>query len=99
MNLEGAASELQFLQQLNVVNDIEGKLSQLRIDRIRQTAAQNQQIQQLKTELEELGSRLTEASVNLRYQALRSPVDGVVFDLQPRGKGYVAQGTETVMGR
>ena len=97
LNLEGAASELQFLQQLNVVNDIEGKLSQLRIDRIRQTAAQNQQIQQLKTELEELGSRLTEASVNLRYQALRSPVDGVVFDLQPRGKGYVAQGTETVM--
>ena len=97
LNLEGAASELQFLQQLNVVNDIEGKLSQLRIDRIRQTAAQSQQIQQLKTELEELGSRLTEASVNLRYQALRSPVDGVVFDLQPRGKGYVAQGTETVM--
>ena len=38
-----------------------------------------------------------QTSVNLRYQALWSPVDGVVFDLQPRGKGYVAQGTETVM--
>ena len=37
-----------------------------------------------------------EASVN-RYQALKSPVDGVVFNLQPRGTGYVAQSTETVM--
>ena len=25
------------------------------------------------------------------------PVDGVVFDLKPKGRGYVAQGTETVM--
>ena len=58
---------------------------------------QNQQIQQLKADLEELGSRITEATVNLRYQVLRSPVDGIVFDLQPKGEGYVARGTETVM--
>ena len=35
--------------------------------------------------------------MNLKYQVLRSPVDGIVFDLQPRGEGYVAQSTETVM--
>ena len=35
--------------------------------------------------------------MNLRYSALRSPVDGIVFDLKPKGKGYVARGTETVM--
>ena len=54
-------------------------------------------MQQLKAALEELNTKITEASVNLRYQVLRSPVDGVVFDLQPRGKGYAAQSTETVM--
>ena len=64
---------------------------------MRQQAAQNQQIQQLKAELQELEAQITEASVNIRYQALRSPVDGIVFDLKPRGEGYVAQSTETVM--
>ena len=97
LNKQGAASELQYLEQLNRVEDTSGNLSKARIDRIRQQAAQSQQIQQLKTELQELQAQITEASVNIRYQALRSPVDGVVFDLKPRGEGYVAQSTETVM--
>lgn len=97
LNEDGATSELQYLQQLNKVAEVNGKLNQIRVDRLRQEAAQNQQIQQLKAELEELETRITETSVNLRYQALRSPVRGVVFDLQPRGEGYAAQGTETVM--
>ena len=76
---------------------MKGKLNQIKLDGLRQSAIQNQAIQQLKSELEELESRLTEASVNFRYQELKSPVSGIVFDLQPRGKGYVARGTETVM--
>ena len=35
--------------------------------------------------------------VNIRYQDVRSPVDGVVFDLKPTGPGFVAQGSEPVM--
>lgn len=97
LNEEGATAELQYLQQQNRVAEVNGKLNQVRVDRLRQQAAQNQQIQLLKSELEELRSRITDASVNLRYQTLRSPVDGIVFDLQPRGKGYVARETETVM--
>ena len=94
---EGATAELQYLQQLNTVAEVNGKLNRVRVDRLRQEASQQQQIQQLKAELEELTTRITESSVNLRYQVLRSPVDGIVFDLQPRGRGYAAQGTETVM--
>ena len=97
LNEDGAASELQYLQQQNKVAEVNGKLNQIRVDRLRQQAAQNQQIQQLKAELEELETKITETTVNLRYQVLRSPVDGIVFDLQPRGEGYAAQGTETVM--
>ena len=97
LNRQGATSELQYLDRLNVVAETDGRLKQARIERLRQKASQSQQIQQLKAELEELQARITETSVNLRYQALRSPVDGVVFDLKPRGEGYVARGTETVM--
>ena len=97
LSKDGATSELQYLQQLNRVAEVNGRLKQTRVDRLRQSAAQNQQIQQLKAELEELETKITETSVNLRYQVLRSPVDGIVFDLKPRGEGYAAQGTETVM--
>ena len=93
----GAASELQYLERLNQVAELDGKLSQVLVERLRQKASQDQQIQQLKSELEALQTQITEASVNLRYQVLRSPVDGVVFDLQPKGRGYAARETETVM--
>ena len=97
LNEQGATSELRFLQQKNTVAELKGKLNQIRVTRLRQKAFEQQQLQQLKAEVQELNARITESSVNLRYQVLRSPVDGVVFDLQPRGKGYAAQGTETVM--
>ena len=97
LKIQGAASEIQYLQQLNVVAETEGRLKQARVERSRQRSSQEQQIQLLKSELRELQARFTESSVSLRYKDLRSPVDGVVFDLKPRGEGYVAQGTETVM--
>ena len=97
LTLQGATTELQYLERLNTVAETEGRLKQASIEQERQKSSQSQQIQQLKAELEELQARITETTVNLRYSALRSPVDGIVFDLKPKGKGYVARGTETVM--
>ena len=81
----------------NTVQEVEGQLRESRLDGLRQEAIQQQQIQQLRSELSELRSQLTETEVTLRYQALRSPVDGVVFDLKPKNRGYSAQSTEAVM--
>ena len=101
---QGAAAELQYLDQKNKVEETKGKLSTTRVDRLRQKAILDQQIQQinsesneLRSQLSDLTSQLTEANVTLRYQSLRSPVDGLVFDLKPKSRGYAAQGTETVM--
>jgi len=94
---QGASAELQYLQQRNKVQEVEGKLQQTKVDRHRQVAILNQSIQQLRSELANLRAERTEAQVTLRYQALRSPVSGVVFDLKPRSPGYAAQSTETVM--
>lgn len=93
----GASAELQYLQQRNTVQEVEGQLRESRLDGLRQEAIQQQQIQQLRSELSDLRSQLTETEVTLRYQALRSPVDGVVFDLKPKNRGYAAQSTEAVM--
>ena len=91
------AAELQYLERLNQVAELDGKLSQVLVERLRQKASQDQQIQQLKSELEALQTQITEASVNLRYQVLRSPVDGVVFVFKPKGRWYAAREKETVM--
>lgn len=93
----GASAELQYLQQRNKVREVEGELAKLKVDRLRQSAILEQAVEQLKGELADLGSKLTELRVNIRYQDVRSPVDGVVFDLKPTGLGFVAQGSEPVM--
>ena len=94
---EGAASELQYLNQQNVVAETRGRLMQSKADRLRQIALLDQQTAQLKSELADLSRRLVETKVTLRYQQLKSPVDGVVFDLKPTSRGFTAQSTQTVM--
>lgn len=93
----GAFSEVQLLTQKNTVEETRGRLMQTRADRLRQLALLDQQMAQLNSEVAEISSRLAEARVTLRYQQLKSPLDGVVFDLQPTSAGYTAQSTETVM--
>ena len=93
----GAASELQFLSQQNSVEETRGRLAQTRADRFRQVALIDQQVSELNAELADLQGRIAQARVTLRYQQLRSPVDGVVFDLQPTSAGFTAQSTQTVM--
>ena len=93
----GASAEIQYLQQRNKVREVDGELSRLKVDRLRQVAIIEQALEQIKGELADLGSKLTELQVNIRYQDVRSPVDGVVFDLKPTGPGFVAQGSEPVM--
>ena len=97
LNAAGAFSEVQYLQQQNTVAETRGKLMQSKAERLRQIALLDQQTAQLKSELADLNGRLVESRVTLRYQQLRSPVDGVVFDLKPTSRGFTAQSTQTVM--
>ena len=93
----GATSELQYLSQQNAVEETRGRLMQTKADRLRQTAQLEQQVAQLNSELADLNGRLAQARVTLRYQQLKSPVDGVVFGLKPTATGFTAQSTQTVM--
>ena len=97
LQLTGAVSDVQVLSQRSRVNEGEAKLQTLEADRQRQSSLFNQQIQSLNGDLADLRSRLTESRVNNRYQLIRSPVNGVVFDLKPTGPGFVGQGSEPLM--
>ena len=62
---EGAVSELQYLQQKSLVEDIK--------------------------------SEIATNEVTLSYQTITSPSDGIVFELQPKGPGYVGNSSQPVL--
>ncbi|MCP9775435.1 HlyD family secretion protein [Cyanobium sp. WAJ14-Wanaka] len=97
LSRQGAAAELQVLQQRSKVEEDRGRLASAKADRLRQIAILNQQIEALRSGLSEISSRFVESRVANRYQDIRSPVDGLVFDLKPTGPGFVGQGSEPVM--
>lgn len=97
LSKEGAAGELQYLQQKNRVQDVNGRIEQTKADRLRQEAILNQEIKQLQTELSDLSNKLTELNVNIRYQKITSPDSGLIFELKPQARGFVAQTSEPLM--
>ena len=74
-------------------NNILGKLEVL----VREGAVSEVQYLEQKIRIEEIESQLKSNLVNLKYQRIISPTDGVVFDLQPKGPGYVGQGSQPVL--
>ncbi|MCX5951338.1 MAG: HlyD family efflux transporter periplasmic adaptor subunit, partial [Cyanobacteria bacterium] len=97
LNKEGATAELQYLGQRQKVQEVRGKLEESRVDRLRQQALLMQGVRQLQSELTDLRSKLIELNVNIRYQEIKAPESGVVFELKSRAKGFVAQTSEPVM--
>lgn len=97
LNRQGAVQELQYLSQVNKVQEVEGQIKQSKVERLRQEAILQQGIRELQSELADLRSKLVELDVNIRYQEIRAPEDGVVFELKPKSKGFVAQTSEPVM--
>jgi HlyD family secretion protein len=97
LNREGATAELQFLQQRNKVQEVEGQLQQAKVERLRQQAILEQGAREIQSNLADLRSKLIELNVNIRYQAIKAPEAGLVFELKPKSKGFVAETSEPVM--
>ena len=85
-------------------SEVISDLSKLTIERDRKLNILAQEIEQLeseqariRSEIVGLKSKLIGASVTLKYQSLKAPVSGIIFDLKPTTEGYVAQSSEPIM--
>ena len=94
---EGAGSEIQFLQQRDKIQQVEGELERMNGEQLRQKKQMDQQIKELRSELTQLRSSFVEQTVNMRYKSISSPVDGIIFELKPKSPGFVARNSEPVM--
>ena len=54
-------------------------------------------VEETEKQLSQLDNQISEAKVTLKYQALRAPKDGIVFDLQANSAGYVANNERPVL--
>jgi HlyD family secretion protein len=65
------------------IAEIDAQLSRIRLE--------NQK------KITEIDGQISKAKVGLQYQELRSPVDGVVFNLQPHAPGFVVNTTQPLL--
>jgi len=47
--------------------------------------------------LADVNSKISQAQTNFKYQELRAPVGGIIFDMQAKSRGYVANTTQKLM--
>ena len=64
---------------------------------VKEGAVSEIQFLQQKEKIEDLKSEIKTNLVRLKYQEIHSPADGKVFELKPKGAGYVAQSSEPVL--
>ena len=94
---EGALSELNYLEKISEINLLEGAIVENEINLKRQSLILSQEIKQIESEISELEAKGLEAEVLLEYKSIKSPVNGMVFDMKPKNIGFVAQSNYSIM--
>nr|WP_144043296.1 HlyD family efflux transporter periplasmic adaptor subunit [Prochlorococcus marinus] len=81
------------LENLKSKNLILNKLKQL----LDEGAVSELQYLEQKISVEELMSEIKANQVQFKYQEIKAPISGTVFDLKPKSPGFVAQTSEPVL--
>tara|TARA_Y100001968_G_C19445274_1_gene765028 strand:+ start:2222 stop:3298 length:1077 start_codon:yes stop_codon:yes gene_type:complete len=87
------AKRLAKEKSLRINESILQKLSKL----VEEGAVSELQYLQQENKVYEIKSDVTQNDVILKYQEILSPVSGTVFDLKPKGAGFVARTSEPVL--
>ena len=64
---------------------------------VKEGAVSELQFLQQQTAVEDLKSEIKTNSVTLKYQEILAPIGGIIFELQPKGPGYVSMASEPIL--
>ena len=98
----------EVIQQRGQLYSLESELNKLNAsfdeatNRLQNTIASSKvdfstKIEENVKQLSQLENQINEAKLTLTYQEIRSPLDGVIFDLQPAAPGYVVNGDKPIL--
>ena len=87
------ARQDSLIKNLKIKNEILSRLKDLS----EQGAVAEIQYMEQESRVEEMKRELIENQVTLKYQEIVSPIDGFVFDLKPKSKGFVARSSEPIL--
>ena len=81
------ARQASLMRNLKIGNEILFRLKFLS----EQGAVAEVQVMEQENKIEGIKRELIENEITLKYQEIVSPIDGFIFDLQPKSKGFVAR--------
>mgnify|MGYP001208783618 CR=1 FL=1 len=87
------ANQISLIETLKINQEILDNLKYLS----EEGAASRLQYLQQSNKVQEIKTKLKENEVKMKYQKIISPVNGIVFDMQPKGPGYVARTSEPIL--
>ena len=87
------ANQISLIETLKINQEILDNLKYLS----EEGAASRLQYLQQSNKVQEIKTKLKENEVQMKYQKIISPVNGIVFDMQPKGPGYVARTSEPIL--
>ncbi len=87
------ANQISLIETLKINQEILDNLKYLS----EEGAASRIQYLQQSNKVQEIKTKLKENEVQMKYQKIISPVNGIVFDMQPKGPGYVARTSEPIL--
>ena len=93
----GAIQQVQLLQQRNKVQELRSQIAQAEANQREIEAEAVRQSKDTLRSLSELDRQRVEVKQLQGEELLRSPLDGVVFDLVPSSPGYVVRPGETLL--
>ena len=64
---------------------------------LKEGAISELQYLQQEDKVAQIKSEITESEVTLKYQEVKAPINGLIFDLKPKSPGFVATGSEPVL--
>lgn len=83
--ISGSAKEIltKVAENQKKISEIDTQLSRTKLDN--------------KKKIAEIDAQISKAVQSLQYQQIKAPVNGIVFDLQPRSPGFVANETQPLV--
>ena len=94
---EGAIPDLMYLKQESKVINLEGQTKITKLQGDRQLLLLENDKKEIQSNISQLRSEINNNNLILEYKVIKSPVEGIVFNLKPTSLGFVLNSSEPVM--